>query len=479
MSLGKKMFKGLIWTGIEHISEDIVSFTIGIILARILTPEEYGIVGILVVFLSLSSVFIDSGFSDALIQKKDRSEDDKSTVFLFNITIAIVCYGLLFFAAPFIAHFYEIPELKDLLRVLALILVINSLAAVHEVLLSIALDFKTLSKINLTSIIIAGLIAIWMAYNGYGVWALAAQSIIDAVLGTILTWIYARWLPNLNFSILSFKQMFRYGSNLLVSSLLGSLVNQFCNLFIAKYMSTRELGYYARGSSLANAASGSLGSMLGSVIFPGLVEVQEDHELLVRYNKKIIRLTAFVVFPIFCTLAILAEPLIRILLTEKWLTAVPIMQLICLSSSISIISGINVNILAIIGRTDLELKQEYVKQFIRIVFLLVGLQFGIIYVAVAELCSAIVHFFIDTYYPGKIMAYGAKRQLSDLNLFLLSSLGMASVLILCLNQLDNDILKLFLGPILSVFVYFIFIKIFKIKEYDILVDLVKGFLNKN
>ncbi|MEO0571028.1 MAG: lipopolysaccharide biosynthesis protein, partial [Bacteroidota bacterium] len=283
MSLGKRMFKGLVWTGVEHISEDIISFIIGIILARILTPEEYGIVGILVVFLSFFSVFIDSGFDDALVQKIDRNEDDKSTVFLFNIAIAIVSYTILFFVAPFIADFYEITELKELLRVLALILVINSFAAVHEVLLSIDLDFKTLSKINLTSRIIAGAIAIWMAYDGYGVWALAALQIVDAIIGTILTWIYSHWLPNLHFSIVSLRKMFKYGSNLLISELLDQLVHQVSTLFIAKYMSPKDLGHYSRGTQMASTASGSLGSMLGTVIFPGLVEVQENHDLLVKY----------------------------------------------------------------------------------------------------------------------------------------------------------------------------------------------------
>lgn len=473
------MFKGLVWTGIEHISEDVVSFILGIILARILTPEEYGIVGILVVFLSFSSVFIDSGFDDALVQKIDRNEDDKSTVFLFNITIATLSYVVLFFAAPFIADFYGIVELKELLRVLALILVINSFGAVHETLLSIELDFKTLSKINLSSRIIAGLIAIWMAYNGYGVWALAAQQLIDAVLGTILTWIYSNWRPNLNFSIVSLRKMFKYGSNLLVSELLGQLVNQISTLFIAKYMSTKDLGYYSRGNQLASTASGTLGSMLGSVIFPGLVEVQKDHDLLIRYNKSIIKLTAFVVFPIFFTLAILAEPLIRVLLTDKWLAAVPIMQLMCIARSITFISGINLNILSIIGRTDLELKQQYIKLVIRILFLLIGLQFGIVYVALAELCSAIVNFFVNTYYPGRIMSYGAKKQLSDLIRVLAAACAMSSILFLCIYHINSDILQLILGPIIALFGYFVFIKIFRIKEYDILVGQMKGFLKRD
>ncbi|MGB5819495.1 MAG: lipopolysaccharide biosynthesis protein [Saonia sp.] len=478
MGLGDKLFHGMVWSAMERISIQAVQFVIGIILARILTPTEYGMIGILVVFMAISEVFIESGFTKALIQKQDRTEDDVSTVFLFNIAISIVCYVILWFIAPLVADFYEMDILSALLRVLALSLLINALFAVPATIFTIDLDFKSLAKINFVASIVSGGIAIYMAYNGYGVWALVFQTLLRSLVMAILMWTLLKWQPNWAFSKSSLKQLFKYGSNLLAASLLQTTVNNFYALFIAKFTSTRDLGYYTRGTQFTSFFLNIMKSMLGRVLLPGLATVQDQRKVLVNYTRKIIKATAILVIPVFLFLAIIAEPLIRFLLTEKWLPAVPIMQIFCLARMITLISSINVNLLYVIGRTDLSLRQQFVKLAVRVVLLVVALKFGIIYIALAELTSIIIHFFINTYYPGKIMSYGAFSQLKDIATIFISGLIMIALVYGVINFIETDILKLLVAPVIAIPVYVAFMYLFKVKEFFVLISKTKSFFKK-
>ncbi|RNC88700.1 MAG: lipopolysaccharide biosynthesis protein [Allomuricauda sp.] len=478
MSLGKKMFTGVIWSALERVSIQAVQFILGIVLARILTPKEYGIIGIILVFIAISNVFIDSGFAKALIQKQNRTQDDKSTVFLFNVFIALACYIILWFLAPLVASYYELEILKDLLRVLAIVLITNSLFALHATLLTIDLNFKTLAKINFIAVIVSGLIAIYLALEGYGVWALAWQTLIKSFLTLILMWFWVRWTPRFVFSKSSFKSLFAYGSNLLISSLLTTIVNNFYALFIAKMLSTKDLGYYTRGTQFADIIYVTINSILDSVLLPGLSTIQDQRQLLIEQTGKIIKMTALVIVPVFLFLSLMAEPIIITLLTDKWKPAVPIMQLICIARLITIISGVNINLLYVIGRTDLALKQHYLKIVVRVVLLLVALQYGIVAIAFAELLSTIIHFFINTYHPGKIMGYGAVSQLKDMKYIFLSALLMTLITYLAVTAFDSDFVKICIAPFVAVGVYFLCIKIFRIKEYDQIKEQSQRFLKK-
>ena len=342
MSFGKKMFHGLAWSAFDRVSMQIVQFFIGIILARILTPKEYGVIGILLVFIALANVFIDSGFTKALIQKKDRNETDISTIFFFNICISIVCYLVLWFASPFVSEFYQESTLTPLLRVLAVTLLINSVYAVPITLFTIQLDFKTLTKINFAATIFSGIVAIYMAYKGFGVWALIVQTLTKSLLMAILVWFFSRWRPQLIFSKNSFKQLFKFGSNLLISSLLNTFVNNISSLFIAKLISTKDLGYYTRGTQFSDFTFGMVNSIIERVLLPGLSIVQDQREILIGHTRKILKSTALLIIPIFLFLTVMAKPIIVILLTDKWLPAVPVMQFFCLARMITILSGINV-----------------------------------------------------------------------------------------------------------------------------------------
>jgi teichuronic acid exporter len=478
MSLSTQMFRGMAWSAMERLSVQVVQFGLGIVLARILTPKEYGILGILIVFTAIANVFIDSGFTKALIQKQDRSPADISTVFYFNVGLSLLCYLLLWVAAPSIAHFYELPQLSPLLRVLALSLIVNALFTVPVTLLTIALDFKTLTKINLATTLLSGAIAVYLAYAGQGVWALVWQILIRAALTVVLVWWLLPWRPQATFSKASLRTLFGFGSKLLVSSLLNVTVNNFYALFIAKLISTKELGYYTRGTQFSDVVFGILSNVLDSVLLPGLSRVQDQRAVLVQQTRNIIKATAVLIVPLFLLLAVIAEPLIRLLLTEKWLPAVPIMQLFCLARMITILSGINVNLLYVLGRTDLALRQQYAKIAVRVVLLLVALPFGIVYIAFAELLATVIHFFINTYHPGKIMHYGALKQIRDLKYIGFAGLIMALSAYSVLTIFENKILQIGLSAIVALFLYTVLLRILKVQELQLIILKIKE-LNKN
>lgn len=463
------------WSALERVAIQAVQFIIGIILARILTPTEYGIIGILIVFIAISEVFVESGFTKALIQKQDRDDDDLSTVFLFNIGISLLVYLVLWVIAPMVADFYDMESLTDLMRVLALTLIINAFFAVPSTLFNIDLDFKSLTKINLAASVISGGIAIYLAYTGFGVWALVLQSIIRSAVTAILTWFLVPWRPNWVFSKSSFLALFKFGSNLLASSLLNAVVNNFYSLFIAKFTSTKDLGYYTRGTQFTSFTQNIIKAMLGRVLLPGLSTVQDQKVVLVSYTRNIIKATAIIVVPIFLFLAAIAKPLILVLLTEKWLPAVQIMQIFCLARMITLISGINVNLLYVIGRTDLSLRQLIVKLVIRIILFVIALPYGIIFIALSELVSTIIHFFINTYYPGKFMEYGSWLQLKDISTIFVSGAVMSISVYASIYFIESDLIKLIAAPLIAIPLYIAFMYLFKVKEFFILITKSKSF----
>lgn len=479
MGLGDKMFRGLAWSFIDRVSVQAAQFFLGIVLARLLLPEEYGIMAILIVFIVLSQVFIDSGFTKALIQKTDRNEDDKSTVFLFNIGISLACYALLWVAAPFIASFYEIEEITILLRVVSISLIINSLFAVPATLYTIDLDFKTLTKVNLTAVLTSGIIAIYLAYTGYGVWALVYQTIIRAIVAAVFIWIIVKWRPNMRFSKESFNKMFSYGSKLLVSSLLANFFSNLNSLLIGKYVSAKDLGYYSRGIQFSQVVFSIFSSALNSVLLPGLAPIQDQKEQLTGHTRTIIKTSALITVPIFFGLALLAEPIILVLLTEKWRLAIPIMQIFCIARLITIISSINVNILYVIGRTDLVLRQQYINITVRVALVIAALQYGIVWIALAELLATSIHFFVNSYYPGKYMKYGAFKQIKDIMIIIGAGLLMTAISYVAMLFIDSDLLQLIIIPILGASCYLAMVYLLKIPEYFMTLDKVKVFLGKN
>lgn len=476
MELGNKVFGAMAWSGIQRILLQAIQFGLGIVLARILTPKEYGTMAILLIFIVLSQVFIDSGFTKALIQKVDRTEDDKSTVFLFNVAIAALCYLVLWAISPILADFYEIDELTILFRVIGITLLLNALYSVPNTLITINLDYKLIAKISLLSVIISGIIAIILAIKGYGVWSLVYQSLIRSFLSCFLYWGWVRWIPNLKFSKKSFKALFSYGSKLLVSSLLAKFFGKLNALLIGKYYSAMDLGFYTRGTQFSDIVYNIFSPAINEVLLPGLAPLQNQKKVLVGYARTIAKTTTLLTLPIFLMLAILAEPLVLTLLTEKWAPAIPIMQIFCFARLVTVVGGININLLYIIGRTDLVLKQQYFCIAIRVVLVLSALPFGVLYIALAELLSSIIHFFINAYFPGKLLGYGGVTQLKDNLRIIFAGLIMLIPLYFSFYIFENRILLICLSPIIALLVYLMSVYFFKVKELTFVIEKAKQFI---
>ncbi|TRZ45021.1 lipopolysaccharide biosynthesis protein [Robertkochia solimangrovi] len=478
MNLGNKIFSGVIWNGLDKISIQIVQFVVGVVLARLLTPNDYGIVSILLVFIAFSQIFIESGFPKALIHKQERTNLDLSSVFYFNMLISLVCYVTIWILAPFIASYYENQEIQPLMRVLGLTIVINAVNAVPLTLIYIQLDFRKLFKVNLALALLSGAVGIYFAYKGYGAWALIYQSLSRSVLSLFILRLIIKWLPEWSFSMASIRKLYKYGMHIMFSSLLNNMVNKFYHLFIPKILNAAQLGIYTRGGQFADVLYNSISSVSDSVLFPTLSTIQDDKEKLIVYTRKIIRMMSILVFPIFMGLALLAEPLIRILLTDKWIEAVPILQIICAGRIITIIAGVSVNLLYVIGRPDLALRQQYWKLGIRIILIYAALKYGIIWIAIAELISTIIHFFINTYYPGKYMKYGAFKQLKDIFPILILSSVMIALLWVIKQFIPGDLLQLIIIPVIGAAMYLGAIYLLKFPEIQFFKEKIEHLKNK-
>lgn len=474
--LRRKAAKGVLWSTINNFSVQGLQFILGLILARLLTPEDYGLLGMLAIFFAVSVSFVQSGFPMALIQKKDRDEKDFSTVFYFTLTAALFFYFILFLAAPLIAEFYGNILLIKLTRVLGLDIVIYSFLAVHEAKLSINIDIKTQTKASLSSIIISGAVGIYLAYSGFGVWSLVIQRIIRSVINVVILWYSVKWLPSAGFHLDRLRKLFSFGSKLLVSGLLDTIYNNVYTIIIGKVFSAKELGYYTRANQFSLFIPQNINGILKRVTFPLLVSVQDDDIKLKSVYKKMIKLSALVVFPFSMGLAALAEPLIRIILTEKWIGTVWMLQLLTFSAMLYPIHSMNLTILNVKGRSDLFLKLELVKKVIITIALLVTVPIGIEAMVLGMIITSIIAVFINTYYSRQFIDYSFRQQIGDLLSILILSFGMGFSVYYSTHFLNSDFFKLLLGTIEGVIIYVGIAWVFNIGEIRELPSFVKQFL---
>ncbi len=472
-SLKNKTAKGFLWSAAERFSAQGLQFLMGIILARLLTPADYGLVGMLAIFLAISQTFVDGGFADALIQKKDRTEVDYSTIFFFNIGIGIVFYFILFLIAPFIADFYNTPKLTLLTKVISLNIIINSFALVQRAKLTIELDFKTQTKASFTSIFVAGCIGILMAYKGYGVWALVIQVLIRNGLNTIILWLVSKWLPQFVFSKDSFIKLFYFGSRLLAARLIDTAFDNIYLIVIGKLFSARNLGYYTRAQQFQRFPSQNLSSIIQRVSFPVLSSIQDEEERLSRVFRSLIKLSIFIVFPLMIGLIVVAEPLIRLILTEKWLPLVPILQLLSITGMLYPVHSINLDILNVKGRSDLFLKLEIVKKVLIVVVILITFSFGLKALVLGQVFTSFIALFINTYYTGRLIHYGVWEQIKDMLPILFISLLMGIGVYGIISIIQYDALKLFVGITTGIIIYIMSAKAGGFSE----LNEVKSFIN--
>lgn len=456
--LTNKTLSGVKWNAIGRFSTQGISFVISILLARILSPSDYGVIGMIGIFMAIAQTFIDSGFGSALIRKKDCTDTDYSTAFYFNIVVGIVSYLILFISAPFIADFFKTPILVDIVRVLSINLFLNSLTIVQTAKLTAAVDFKSQAKISLIAVIVSGIIGLIMAYHGYGVWSLVYQSVSISIVRTISFWLVTKWKPQRTFSRDSFNYLFGFGSKILSASLLHTIYANLTTILIGKFYTPKDLGYYSRGESLASLPSTNLTSILQSVTYPILSKIQDDDERLIQAYRKYICVTSMVIFFGMCLLAALAKPLILVLLSDKWTNSIIYLQVFCFAYMFDHICQLNLNVLYVKGRSDLVLKLEVIKKTISISMIVAAIPFGILAICIARALYTQIAVIINTYYTGKLFNFGYLVQIKDFGkYFIYSTIAVAPTFFLSYSSL-NPIIILILGICMTSLVYCVLLR---------------------
>lgn len=479
-SLKNKAAKSVMWSAVERFSVQGIQFILTIIIARLVSPSDYGLIAMLGIFLAIAQTFIDSGFSNALIQKQDRTETDFSTVFYFNIVVGVVVYILLYLCSPFIAGFYNEPKLDLITKVVGLNLIISSFSVVQRAKLTIALNFKLQAIASLIAVVISGVVGVYMAYVGYGVWAIAVQALLNNFLNTVLLWVVAKWMPGMCFSWESFKGLFGFGSKLLAASLLHNIYTNLYTLCIGKFFSAKELGFYNRAFSLAQYPSSNLTNIITRVTYPIECEMQNDNEKLQNNFYQFIRLTAFIVFPLMIGLCALAEPIIKLLLTDKWLGAVPFLQIMCLAYMWDPIMRMNCDLLNAKRRSDYFFKSEIIKKIIAISILIISIPLGIKFMCIGLIIYSIIDIFIVTCFTIKILPnISFQTEIKNILPILLSALSMGGIIWGISTFFENILLKIIIGLLVG-FTYYNFIAFhFKWEEFRLLHKLMNRMSNHN
>jgi O-antigen/teichoic acid export membrane protein len=413
-SLKAKTIKGASWSLIDNVANSGIAFIVGIILARILSPAEFGILGMITVFIAISNSIIDSGFSNALIRKNDAKRIDYNTVFYFNILLGIFLYLVLFLCSPSISRFFKEPVLIPITRVMGLILIINSFAIIQRTLLVKRIDFKTQTKISLIASFTSGIIGIAMAFRGLGVWSLVGQQIARHLLNTICLWVFNKWRPIMEFSKRSFKELFSFGSKLLLSGLIDTIYRNIYYLVIGKFYSAAQLGQYTRAEQFNNIFSSNLTSVVQRVSYPVLSSIQDEEERLKQAYRRVIKTTMLISFACMLGLAAVARPLILILVGEKWLPAVSFLHIICFAGMLYPLHAINLNMLQVKGRSDLFLKLEIIKKVIAVIPISLGILYGIELMLWGSVFTSFVAYFLNSYYSPNLINYSTWSQIKDI-----------------------------------------------------------------
>lgn len=457
-SVKEATLSGAKWGMIEKLSVQGIRFILSLIMARLLSPGDYGQISMIVVFIVFSDVLVDCGFNNALIRKKERTQDDYSTVFYFNTAIAIVCYGLLFFIAPFVAEFFKMPILKALLRVQALSVILNALFAVQLAKLTAELNFRAIAKCNFISSLFSGCIGIIFAYIGFGVWALVFQALFDCIIKVIAFSIICKWKPSPRFSKESFKCMFSYGSKLLISNLINKIYQSLTTLIIGKFYSAGDLGKYDRGASLASFPPDNINAVMQKVTFPILAKLQDNQDKLIGVYKKYIRMLSIVIFFSSLLLAALAKPLILIILGSKWAGAIIFLQIYTFAVCFMHIDTVNLNLLFVRGRSDLVLKLEGIKKTLSTLVLIASIPFGVVAICVAKVIHTQITIICDSYYTGKFFGYGLIRQIRDVGpYFIFSIFACLPAFLLSFTNLNNFVVIAF-GLLCAFVIYYLLLR---------------------
>ena len=445
--------KGFFWSAVERFSIQGISFLLSIIIARIVSPSAYGLIVMIQVFLSFSQLFIDSGFTNALIQKKDRNETDYCTVFIFNMGVAIILYVLFFFAAPLIANFYEEPQLKTITRVISLNLIFSSLSIVQKTRLTINLDFKTQTRAGLIAVLISGTVGVVSAYCGLEVWALVIQGLLNQLLISAGLMILSRWTPKPIFSIESFKRLFSFGSKLMLSNILTSIIININSLVIGKKYSSADLAFYNRGYTLSQFPSVNISDVMNRVIYPMLSSVQDDIEALRKEYLRYLHLAHYVVLPLMGILVVLADPLIRVVLTPKWIEAVPYLQIFCINYALFPLIQQSSNPVAAIGHSGVLLKYQFLKRAVSLGILAYTVTISIPAICWGTVVSSVFEAVVNLCIVRKEIGVGFRTHLKTQLDVIMAVIAVCTVVYFVTALIPGALGKLVLGGILGIILY--------------------------
>lgn len=427
MDLRRIIISATRWSAADRLGSQGVQLLFSVILARLLLPEEFGLIAMLTIFFAIAQTFVDSGFGSTLIQKKNASQIDKCSIFYFNILVGFVAAAVVFLIAPAISDFYSQPALETLTKFLSINIIISSFSIVQYSILIKELNFKAHSKVNLVSTCVSGLIGVYLAVTGLGVWALAVQQVAYNCFRTSLLWLASDWRPSMHFSFDALKDMFGYGSRMLAAGLLDNFFKNIYLLVIGKIFPPALLGFYSRAHNLKDFVSLNLTQIVTNVSFPVFSNIQDDNETLKIVFKKTLLFSAFLIFPAMLGLMVVAEPLVVTILTEKWLPTVPYLQLLCVAGALLPLQALNLSIIKSKGRSDLYLRLEIFKKLLIVINILVTWRWGLEAMIIGQVVLSFLSYFLNSFFTNEMISYSLFNQIEDLLPVIFSSVLMSMV----------------------------------------------------
>ena len=472
----KKVLSSLLWKLMERSGTQGIQFIVMIVLARLLLPEEFGLIVLTSVFITISGAFVQSGFNTALIQKKDVDDVDLSSVFYSSLFITTIFYIILFFMAPLLALFFKQPEFSIVLRVLSATLFFGAINSVQNAIIAKHMVFKKLFISSVGANFIAGMVGIWMAYSGFGIWSLVVYQLINQFMITCILWFTVLWRPKLLFSMAKVKTLFSFGWKLMVSSLIDTFYSILGNLLVGKMYSPATLGFYNRGDQFPNFLVNNINGSIQSVMLPTLSYYQDDRQRVKQIVRRSIVTSAFIIFPMMVGLAVIAEPLVKIVLTEKWLPVVPFIQIFCAVYALYPIHTANLQAINALGRSDIFLKLEIVKAGVGVLILIVTAPLGVFVMACGIFISSVISAFINGYPNFKLFNYSIQEQLKDITPSLLIALVMGAITYTIYWFGLSPMLTLIIQIVVGVIIYIGLAKVFKLESLNYLLVTLKELL---
>lgn len=472
-SLKSKTISGLLWKFAERTGAQAITFILSIILARLLSPSDYGAIAILLVFITIADVFVNAGFGSALIQKKDADNLDFSSVFYFSFLFSVFIYAVIYLAAPFVADFYNMPVLQSTLQVLALRIPVAAINSVQQAYVSRNMQFKKFFYSTLSGTAASAVVGITMAYNGYGIWSLVGQYLSNAVVNTIVLFSVINWRPQLMFSFQRLKSLFSYGWKLLLSGLLDTGYQSLNSLLIGKFYTPADLAFFDTGKKFPMVIVNNINSSISSVLFPALASEQDEPEKVKAHTRKAIQISSYIMWPMMLGMAACADSIVSLVLTDKWLPAVPYLQIACITCGLWPIHTANLQAINAMGRSDIFLKLEIVKKIVGISILMFTIQYGVLAIALGGIFGGIIGTFINSYPNGYLLKYSYMEQIKDILPSVILALFIA-VIIKCFNNyFENSVSLLIVDILLFITLYILISYLINNKEFNYIINTIK------